>query len=242
KYREILSNHPEVFVVVRGDAELALPQLLNQMARGGRLSDVPNLALRGSSNGEVVLTSFEYVDLETYPAPVFAGPTPIVPYESMRGCPYTCRFCSFPAASPKWRYKSAQRIVDDWAHYRGENGTVHIRALDSTFTVPRTRFSELLNLLPAVGIGWEAFTRADTIASPRIVDALAKSNCRTLSIGFESMSDNSLGYMDKRVSAAKNRRAFRLLCGSPVGYRMSFMVGYPGETPVDYAETHSFLV
>jgi anaerobic magnesium-protoporphyrin IX monomethyl ester cyclase len=48
--------------------------------------------------------------------------------------------------------------------------------------------------------------------------------------------------MDKRVSAAKNRRAFKLLRGSPVGYRMSFMVGYPGETPADYAQTHSFLV
>jgi anaerobic magnesium-protoporphyrin IX monomethyl ester cyclase len=242
KYREILRNHPEVFVVVRGDAELALPQLLRAMARGVALTDVPNLALRGPSDGDVVLTSFEYVDLETYPAPVFARSTPIVPYESMRGCPYACRFCSFPAASPKWRHKSAERIVTDWARYRDENGTVHIRSLDSTFTVPRTRFDELLDLLPSVGIGWEAFTRADMIASPKIVEALARSNCRTLSIGFESMSDNSLEYMDKRVSAAKNRRAFKLLRGSPVGYRMSFMVGYPGETPADYAQTHSFLV
>src|SRR5262249_38286644 len=121
-------------------------------------------------------------------------------------------------------------------------GASHIRALDSTFTVPRTRLTELLELLPSVGIGWEAFTRANLVTTPGVVDALARANCRTLSIGFESMSDNSLDYMNKRVTARQNREAFRLLRGSPVGFRVSFMVGYPGETPSDYLETHDFLV
>jgi radical SAM superfamily enzyme YgiQ (UPF0313 family) len=160
----------------------------------------------------------------------------------MRGCPYSCRFCSFPAASPLWRYRSATRIASDWARYRDANGARHIRALDSTFTVPRTRFRELLGLLPAVGVGWEAFTRADFVSTPVVVDSLARANCRTLSIGFESMSERSLDYMDKRVSARQNRTAFRLLRGGPVGYRVSFMVGYPGESPEEYAETHDFLV
>jgi hypothetical protein len=242
KYKEILQNHPEVFAVVRGDGELALPQLLRAMANGKGQSAVPNLALRGQSDGDVALTEFKYIDFESCPAPVFPRSTPIVPYESMRGCPYACRFCSFPAASPKWRYRSAERIMADWLRYRDVNGAMHIRALDSTFTIPRTRFDQLLNLLPSIGVGWEAYTRADLISSRAVVDALALSNCRTLSIGFESMSDRSLKYMDKRVTAAKNRRAFELLCGSPVGYRMSFIVGYPGETPTDYQETHDFLV
>ena len=242
KFRQILRDHPEVRAVVRGDGEVALPLLLRAMATGSDLHAVPNLALRSSSGGGVELTDFQYVDIESHPAPAFSGRTPIVPYESMRGCPYTCKFCSFPAASPRWRYKSAERIVSDWERYHDLNGTIHIRALDSTFTVPRDRFRALLGLLPRTRIGWEAFTRADMISGPEVVEALARANCRTLSIGFESMSDNSLRYMDKKVSAAKNRRAFRLLKGSPVGYRTSFMVGYPGENPADYQATHDFLV
>lgn len=243
KYEKILSDHPEVLAVVRGDGELALPLLLRAIEGKYDFAAVPNLVLRGSAGNSCCGPhALQYVDIETYPAPTFRGTAPIVPYESMRGCPFTCKFCSFPAASPKWRYKSAQRIVSDWVHYKEVNGAKHIRALDSTFTVPQTRFRELLELLPSAGIGWEAFTRANVLSSPSMIEALARAHCRTLSIGFESMSDNSLDYMNKKVSARQNRRAFELLRGGPVGYRMSFMAGYPGETPGDYQETHDFLV
>jgi tRNA A37 methylthiotransferase MiaB len=243
KYEKILRDHPEVLAVVRGDGELALPLLLRALEGKYDFGEVPNLVMRGSQGGACCGSqALQYVDIESHPAPTFSGTTPIVPYESMRGCPFTCKFCSFPAASPKWRYKSAQRIVSDWLNYRDVNGAKHIRALDSTFTVPQTRFRELLALLPAAEIGWEAFTRANVLSSPAVIDALANAHCRTLSIGFESMSDNSLDYMNKKVSAKQNRTAFELLRGGPVGYRMSFMAGYPGETPEDYRETHDFLV
>jgi radical SAM superfamily enzyme YgiQ (UPF0313 family) len=241
KYEQVLRDHPQVFAIVRGDGERALPLLLEAMAGKRELSDVPNLVLRQASGSGTVSTSYQYVDIESYPAPTFSGIAPIVPYESMRGCPFRCKFCSFPAASPQWRYKSAQKIVADWTRYRDVNETKHIRALDSTFTVPRSRFRELLGLLPAVGLGWEAFTRANLISSESEVEALALANCRTLSIGFESMSDNSLNYMSKDVTAKQNRTAFNLLRNSHVGYRVSFMVGYPGETPADYQATHDFL-
>jgi anaerobic magnesium-protoporphyrin IX monomethyl ester cyclase len=242
KYEKILRDHPEVLAIVRGDGEFALPLLLRALEGKHDFEAIPNLVLRRSSDAACVSHALQYVDIESHPAPTFRGSTPVVPYESMRGCPFTCKFCSFPAASPKWRYKSAQRIVSDWTRYRDVNGATHIRALDSTFTVPQTRFRELLDLLPAADIGWEAFTRANVLSSPAIIDALARAHCRTLSIGFESMSDNSLDYMNKLVSAEQNRTAFQLLRGSPVGYRMSFMAGYPGETPEDYRETHDFLV
>jgi len=48
--------------------------------------------------------------------------------------------------------------------------------------------------------------------------------------------------MNKRTHPADNKRAVELLAGSSVDYRGGFMVGYPGETPEDYAQTHDFLV
>jgi radical SAM superfamily enzyme YgiQ (UPF0313 family) len=180
--------------------------------------------------------------LEAYPSPSLAGDFPIVPYESMRGCPFSCKFCSFPHASPKWRYKSAQKIRNDWAAYAEQNSTQHIRASDSTFTTPPTRLRELLRLLPEVGVGWEAFARANALKDEETVGSLVEAHCKTLSIGFESMSDNTLKYMDKRVTATANRRAFELLRNSDLGYRISFMVGFPGESAEDYARTQDFLV
>jgi tRNA A37 methylthiotransferase MiaB len=242
KYAQILRRHPEVFCIVRGDAERALPRVVDAIRGRDELSSIKNLVLRADNRDGYVETGIEYLDLDAYPSPSFPGHFPIVPYESMRGCPFSCKFCSFPAASPKWRYKSAQKIVSDWRGYMERNGTTHIRALDSTFTVPPSRLREVLELLPEVGVGWEAYTRANSIKDEDVVDALARANCKALSIGFESMSENTLRYMNKRVTAAQNRRAFELLHDGPVGYRVSFMVGYPGETPDDFQATRNFLV
>lgn len=240
KYLPIMAAHPEVHSVVRGDAEEALPLVLRAIDGRYDWRDVPNLVVR-TDGGAIAHNEFRYIDLERHPSPAMHGARTIVPYESMRGCPFSCKFCSFPAASPKWRYKSAHKIAHDWARYRDENGAKHIRASDSTFTVPPTRLRELLDLLPDVRIGWEAFSRANAIREASTVERLLAAHCRWLSIGFESMSDKVLKLMKKQVTAEANRRAFELLSASELGYRVSYIIGYPGETPEDFDATRSFL-
>ncbi|WP_144122620.1 B12-binding domain-containing radical SAM protein [Catellatospora sichuanensis] len=240
KWAQIMQEHPEVDVIVRGDAENVLAPLLSGLRQGRVPEDLPNLVHRDAS-GRLRQTPVTYADFDALPAPAFEGDYPSVPYESMRGCPFACKFCSFPAASPEWRYRSAERIRDDWLRYAERNGATFVKAMDSTFTVPPARLRRLFELLPSAGVAWEAYSRANTIRDERTVARLAASHCRTLSIGFESMSESSLRNMNKKVTAAANRKAFQLLNGSPIGYRCSFMVGYPGETPEDYRLTHDFL-
>lgn len=240
KYAEIMNRYPQVHTIVRGDAEVALPRLLRAGRRNTSYPLIPNLVYR-TDKSHWTQTSTGYIDIDTMPRPALRGTFPVVPYESMRGCPFTCKFCSFPFASPKWRYKSAKKIVSDWQGYAETNGTVFVKSMDSTFTIPPSRLRALLRLLPDVDIEWEGYSRANVLDSPELIDAFVAAHCRFLSIGFESMSDHTLGLMNKRVSRAQNLRAFRLLRGGDLGYRASFMVGYPGETPEDFALTHTFL-
>lgn len=241
KYRDILADHPSVRFIVRGDGEVAVPRLFAALRGGGDLEEVPNLIGR-DADGRVVENPIEYIDLDGFASPSFAGHQEHVPYESMRGCPFSCKFCSYPAASPKWRFKSAQKISADWARYAEENGARLVRAMDSTFTVPPRRFRELLRLLRDVPVRWEAYARTDDITDAELVRDLEEAHCTALSFGFESMSQASLERMNKRTVPADNMRAIELLADSAVDYRGGFMVGYPGETPDDYAETHRFLV
>lgn len=241
KYDEIMKAFPAVDYVICGDAEVALPMFLRALAGKCDLSDVPNLVWRGLDGG-VVAKPVEYIDVNEHSSPTFTGTQHVIPYESMRGCPYTCKYCSFPAASPKWRYKSVEKICSDWRSYADKNGASVVRSMDSTFTIPHTRFKRLLEVLPEMDIGWEAYTRANTISSKEIVEGLEASRCEWLLIGFESMSDKTLKAMDKKVSASQNERAFNLLAESNVALRTSFIVGYPGETPEDYELSHRFLV
>lgn len=240
KYASILRDEPGVDYIIRGDAEAAFPALLRALDGKGRLEDVPNLVSRGP-DGTPVMNRFEYIDIEAHPSPTFLGEHRTVPYESMRGCPFTCKYCSFPAASPKWRFKSAEKIVADWKRYAGENGATLIAALDSTFTIPPARLRRLMDLLPEAGVPWYSYSRANTINSKELVRQLEASACRGLAIGFESMNDKTLLAMDKKVTADENRRAYDLLNGSKLLVNGSFIVGYPGETPDDYEDTHAFI-
>jgi anaerobic magnesium-protoporphyrin IX monomethyl ester cyclase len=241
KYHRIMRECPEVDYIVRGDAERALPALLGALHHGTDVTAVPNLVAR-TGNGTIAKSELTYIEIDGEPSPSLDGAWPIVPYESMRGCPFRCGFCSFPHASPKWRFKSADKIARDWAHYARDCGARVVKAMDSTFTIPPHRMHKLMDLLPSLGIGWEAYSRANAIVDADYVHRLEDANCRSLSIGFESMSDATLTRMDKLVTAAQNHRAFELLQAGDVGYRCSFMVGYPGETPEDWVRTHDFLV
>jgi anaerobic magnesium-protoporphyrin IX monomethyl ester cyclase len=242
KYRQILRSHPSVGLIVRGDAEVALPGLLAQIRGDRDFDSVPNLVWRDPDTGGIKTTRAEYIDLDQVPSPSFGSRhMAVVPYESMRGCPFSCRYCSFPAASPKWRHKSAKKIADDFRRYRDENGTKYVKALDSTFTVPPTRLRELLPLLEGVGVKWEAFSRANTVRDEQTVDQLVRAHCSSLNVGFESMDDRTLKFMHKQVTVSANRRAFSLLRNSGIDYKIQFMVGYPGESPELFQATRDFL-
>lgn len=241
KFDQIMRDHRFVDFIIRGDAEFALPELLDKLDTGGDPGTVPNVVFR-DRDGRLRLTQIAYIDLDQNPSPSPDGYSPIVPYESMRGCPFSCNFCSFPAASPLWRYKSADKIARDWEHYKIRHGAHYIKALDSTFTVPPTRLKELLPKLAAIDIQWEAYTRANSIKNVDLVRELEDSGCRSLFLGFESMSDTTLQYMDKKVTARANRIAHELLRESTIKHFVSFIVGYPGENPELFEETKMFLV
>ncbi|MEV0675061.1 radical SAM protein [Actinosynnema sp. NPDC050436] len=241
KYMPAMNHHPEIVAVIRGDSEQSLPMTLDAMEKGAFLGDIPNLVWR--EDRRIRINPIEYIDIDGFPSPSVLGNAAIVPYESMRGCPFDCKFCSFPAASPKWRYKSAEKIRDDWQSYAKLNGASLMYAMDSTFTIPPTRLRKLLEILPQSDTPpWDGFSRANTIDSEAVVEKLAAARCRRLYIGFESMNDATLKRMSKRVSAKQNRKAAELLSDSDVTYSIFFIAGYPGETPEMYQDTLDYLV
>lgn len=240
KYMRALALHDCVLGVIRGDGENALPAALDALGSGRSLETVPNLVWRDDE--QIRVNPYVYIDIDAFPSPRFTGTRVIVPYESMRGCPFDCKFCSYPLASPRWRYKSADKIRDDWTRYVDENDARLISAMDSTFTVPPTRLRRLMEILPETGVPWEGFSRANVIDSAEWVEAMCRAHCHQLIIGFESMSDRVLRLMSKRVNAKQNRRAHEVLRHGDLRYAVSFMIGYPGETAEDFAETAAFLV
>lgn len=243
KFYRIMSAFPDVEYIMRGDGEVAIPTFLEyKNSVDKKIEDVYNLVYR--LNGKTVVNELKLFNVNEIPPIKVNENTSVMYYESMRGCAFKCKFCSFPAASPVWRYKSAKKIAEDWKFYADNYGVKRICAMDSAFTFPPKRLQELMEFLSEENIEWEAYSRADVINSPEIIADLEKSKCRVLSIGFESLSDNTLKYMNKRITADQNRKANELLNthADKLNFRASFIVGFPGETEEDFMKTHDFLV
>ncbi len=242
KAAEILRRFETVDYVIRGDGEIAFPALLHALQTGSSVDGVPNLVMRDRVTGDLRSTPLVSIDLDRYPKPEFHGDVLQIPYESMRGCPFSCKFCSYPAASPKWRWKSAKTILADWQAYAADNNAERITAMDSTFTVPPRRFHEILDVLGTSDIEWTAYARANDITTNEDVERLVDAGCVGLSIGFESMSESTLSRMNKRTKSDHNRTAAQLLGQTRLDLRASFIIGYPGEDEQDYEHTHRYLV
>jgi anaerobic magnesium-protoporphyrin IX monomethyl ester cyclase len=113
---DLLTRHPGINALIRGDGEIPFPSLLAAWARSEHGAGIPNLLLRCGS--ELIEGPFipPPDDLDTLPSPFASGHVDLkrglVYYESSRGCPYSCAFC-MSALDPQVRSFSLDRIKAD---------------------------------------------------------------------------------------------------------------------------------
>lgn len=233
------SKHIDLLAV--GYGEMLVPQLAQWIRSGFSQLEPPPLGKIESRSGTPIIYSGtpEGRSLDFLPTPDWklAGHhgrcSEMVYYESVRGCPFSCAFCNYPRLFEEttFRYKSAQRIADDWCLYASEGAEI-VTALDSLFTIPKKRFRELCTLLIERGqpIRWICYARADDLADLEVCRQMKAAGCIQVQIGLESGSQQILDNMNKRCTVEKNRQA--LVNCRTVGLTTvtTIMIGFPGET------------
>ncbi len=95
----ILSSNPWVDLIVKGEGELPLLELISRMDRGEEdFSDIPNLAYRldGRRVDTPAIPTILNLEDQHYALDVdmFAGVSTVY-YETSRGCVFKCRYCSW---------------------------------------------------------------------------------------------------------------------------------------------------
>ena len=242
---DYIKNHlgNKVNYILTAEAELSLVPLLNHIdtPNSCMISEIPNMWFR-SVNGDFRFTFESEYNYRNSKTVSYEGKTNYIPYMSMRGCPYNCMFCALRECTKKWQYLPAERIIADWDEYHKKNGASHFSINDSTFFIPFSKIQKLLDYLKERNYSWDANARSDTPFDKHLVDELQKTNCTALFFGFESMCDETLKKMDKRTTVADNRYINELFARSEINTKMSFIVGFPGETPEDYDKTREYLV
>ena len=162
---------------------------------------------------------------------------------TMRGCPYTCKWCSRAVYGLSYRRRSPESVVEELLHIKKTYAPDILWFVDDVFTVSHKwleAFADAVVNANAV-IPFECITRADRM-NEKVVQLLKKSGCFRVWIGAESGSQQVIDLMDRRVDVHQVRDMIRLTREHGMEAGTFIMLGYPGEREEDIQETVRHLI
>jgi ribosomal protein S12 methylthiotransferase len=168
------------------------------------------------------------------------------------GCDYTCSFCIIPTLRGKYRSRTADSIVRE-ARSLADRGVRELLLIsqDTTFygvdRGERGALARLLRQLNAIdGLLWiRLLYLYPTTITDEVLDAMADCEkvCRYVDLPLQHASAPVL----KRMRRPGNRKTYGALLDRvrrrvpDVTLRTTLIVGFPGETPDDFAELERFV-
>jgi radical SAM superfamily enzyme YgiQ (UPF0313 family) len=180
------------------------------------------------------------------------GPPPVVTLLTSRVCPWQCVFCNENSYIPNMGRRPVEMVIDELNYLDRKYGVGSLVIHDSMFFQNPSWLEEWLEKYPRKANKlwpyWAA-GRADTVRQwPDLFEALIKeTNWNTVSIGFESGSDNVLQILNKECTEEDNYFTIDLLTRigdemeaqgkKPPVFWSNIMLGIPGETPEDAFKT-----
>ncbi len=162
---------------------------------------------------------------------------------TMRGCPYTCKWCSRAVYGGTYRRRSPQLVAQEMKHIKVTYNPDMIWFVDDVFTIHHkwlTEFAEEVKKQDAV-IPYEIISRADRL-NEEVIKTLKASGCFRVWVGAESGSQKIIDAMDRRVDVMQTREMIRLAKQYGLEAGTFIMLGYPGETKDDIKQTIEHLV
>ena len=165
-----------------------------------------------------------------------------VSVNTMRGCPYTCKWCSRAVYGLSYRRRSPEHVVAELKHIKNTYNPDTLWFVDDVFTVSHkwlAAFAAEVIREDAV-IPYECITRADRM-SEEVIALFKQSGCFRVWIGAESGSQRVIDLMDRRVEVSKVREMIQLSRAGGLETGTFIMLGYPGETEADIEATVEHL-
>jgi radical SAM superfamily enzyme YgiQ (UPF0313 family) len=162
----------------------------------------------------------------------------MISVSTMRGCPYTCKWCSRAVYGGTYRRRSPAKVVDELLNIRENYNPDAIWFVDDVFTISHKWLAEFVSEVKSrkALIPYEIITRADRL-NEDVLKRLKESGCFRIWIGAESGSQKIIDAMDRRVDVEKVREMIALARKTGIEAGTFIMLGYPGETREDIRET-----
>ena len=221
---------PHADAIVVGYAEDSWPQLLRDFKAGclqPRYEQAPglNLANRPFARREL-LPSNRYLTNNVF--------------EATRGCIHNCDFCVVPSA---WGRRPYQKPVKDVVADIQQHGARKLIFVDLNIIADRQYALELFTALTPLQVQWYGLATVLLADDPELLELAARSGCKGLLMGLESISPANLRQNHKSFNRPeKFFRVVEVLHEHGIALQGCFVFGLDQDEPDVFLKTAEFAV
>jgi anaerobic magnesium-protoporphyrin IX monomethyl ester cyclase len=242
---DLLAREPAIDVVVRGEGERPMVDLVAAWTADRPLTSVPGIACR--VNGKVEMTpDAAIVALDDLASPHtelcggFAGR--VISIETQRGCVFRCNFCFYnkdlSIRNRRFSLERVQREIRFWLD-RDIRG---LYLMDPVFNLNANRAKEICRFLarentrrvPVHAEIWAEFVDAE------LADLMAAAGVTYLEVGLQTTDEAVLANVERRLRMAPFLEGLAHLDRARLRYELQLIYGLPGETPESFARALDF--
>lgn len=228
--------------IICGEGEIAFLELVKAILEQRDFRRIAGLcwqesdgAIRWNGRGTIgpTLDSFGEPGWHLFDPAVMEAHCRHLPVMTMRGCPFSCNFCSRPYGQ-KVRKRTPALVLDEIQRNMDRFPNVNYTPFyDETFTVDKRHTLELCRGMVERGLNkrmsWDATMHANT-ADLEMIQAVREANCAFLWFGVESGNDEIMRKMKKNVTKERILRAAALCRQVGQPFSSCFIIGHPNET------------
>ena len=221
---------PHADAIVVGYAEESWPRLLRDAVSGRlerRYDQIPELSLAGLPPvRRDLVPKRDYITTDVF--------------EATRGCAHACDFCVVPTA---WGRRQLQKPVEEVTEDIRRTGARRLIFIDLNLVSDRGYAARLFEALVPLHVQWYGLATSLLARDRELLELCARSGCRGLLIGLESISRQGLrevhkGFQDpgdfKELIAVFHRYG--------IAIQGCFVFGFDDDTPEVFERTAEFVV
>ena len=221
---ETLREYPEVDIIVRGEGEYTLPDLVRCLGAKSDLFQVKGIAFRDRNRiaitetqppvdvNKLPLPAYHLLPMNRYYFTVFGNFTTIL---TSRGCPYRCTFCSeWRFWGARWRPRNPARVVDELEILNKKYGRDCFWFGDDCFNVDRNHIRGICTeiIKRNLRIAWYYQGRADFLIKYQdLLPEMRRAGNLMVQIGIETHNNEELAEFRKNLSTKQIIEAIDLL-------------------------------
>jgi anaerobic magnesium-protoporphyrin IX monomethyl ester cyclase len=249
---EIPFEHPDVDMICIGEGEHAIVETATRLSKGQDCSDISNLWVKQDGKitknamlppidlDDVPLGDFDLFEDERFFRPMQGKIVRMVPIETDRGCPYTCRFCEAPAlvglykentGQLYFRRKSWDKVKEEIELYIDKYQAEYIYFNAETFLAMNDEeFGKFTKIYENIKLPFWMQTRIETLTEKRLAE-LERVGCNRISVGLEHGNEEfrkkivGKGFTNQRIIDV-----FAMLDKYTIPVTINNMIGFPDDT------------